>query len=74
MTAASLKSVWNSANTSLAILAQLLLALDRRDLANSTYATAKRIGNDSTLVQAIEAWIGLKTVSPPCHRSPTCSH
>ncbi|GMK55192.1 hypothetical protein CspeluHIS016_0202480 [Cutaneotrichosporon spelunceum] len=53
----------------LAILAQLLLALDRRDLANATYATAKRIGNDSTIVQAIEAWIGLKTGSRPLHQA-----
>ncbi|KAL1412833.1 hypothetical protein Q8F55_000582 [Vanrija albida] len=45
----------------IALLTQLLLALDRRDLAQQQYAAAKRIGNDSTLVQAIEAWIGLKT-------------
>ena len=47
---------------SLALLVQLLLSLDRRDIAQSTYQTAKKIGNDSRLVQAIEAWIGLKTV------------
>jgi coatomer protein complex subunit epsilon len=64
-----LSCVRAEADTSLAILAQLLLALDRRDLANSTYATAKRIGNDSTLVQAIEAWIGLKTGSRPLHQA-----
>lgn len=46
-----------------------MLALDRRDLANATYATAKRIGNDSTIVQAIEAWIGLKTGSRPLHQA-----
>ena len=48
--------------SSLALLVQLLLSLDRRDIAQSTYQTAKKIGNDSRLVQAIEAWIGLKTV------------
>lgn len=54
---------------SLALLTQLCLSLDRRDLAHSTYATAKRIGNDSTLVQAIEAWIGLKTGARPLHQA-----
>nr|XP_019004296.1 uncharacterized protein I203_03455 [Kwoniella mangroviensis CBS 8507]OCF67757.1 hypothetical protein I203_03455 [Kwoniella mangroviensis CBS 8507] len=53
----------------LALLVQLLLSLDRRDLAQSTYNTAKKIGNDSTLVQAIEAWIGLKTGARPLHQS-----
>lgn len=48
----------------MAVLVQLLLTLDRRDLAQTTYQTAKKIGNDSRLVQAIEAWIGMKTVSP----------
>lgn len=47
---------------SIALLVQLLLSLDRKDLAQTTYQTAKKIGNDSTLVQAIEAWIGMKTV------------
>ena len=51
------------AECSMALLVQLLLSLDRRDLAQSIYSQAKRIGNDSTLVQAMEAWIGLKTVS-----------
>lgn len=46
----------------MALLVQLLLSLNRRDLAQSTYNQAKRVGNDSTLVQAMEAWIGLKTV------------
>ena len=45
-----------------ALLVQLLLSLDRRDLAQSTYQSAKKFGNDSMLVQAMEAWIGLKTV------------
>ncbi|WWC88738.1 uncharacterized protein L201_003651 [Kwoniella dendrophila CBS 6074] len=53
----------------LALLVQLLLSLDRKDLAQTTYNTAKRIGNDSILVQAIEAWIGLKTGSRPLHQS-----
>ena len=53
--------------TSLALLVQLLLSLDRRDLAQSAFQSAKKIGNDSTLVQAMEAWLGLKTVSSyPC--------
>ncbi|WOO77444.1 Coatomer subunit epsilon [Vanrija pseudolonga] len=53
----------------IALLTQLLLALDRRDLAQQQYAAAKRIGNDSTLVQAIEAWIGLKTGARPLHQA-----
>ncbi|OCF45979.1 hypothetical protein I317_00067 [Kwoniella heveanensis CBS 569] len=53
----------------IALLVQLLLALDRRDLAQSTYAAAKKIGNDSTLIQAMEAWIGLKTGGRPLHQS-----
>ncbi|WVQ83097.1 hypothetical protein IAT38_005235 [Cryptococcus sp. DSM 104549] len=53
----------------IAVLVQLLLKLDRRDLAQSTYTTAKRIGNDSMIIQAIEAWIGLKTGSRPLHQS-----
>ena len=48
--------------SSLALLVQLLLSLDRRYIAQSTSQTAKKSGNDSRLVQAIEAWIGLKTV------------
>ncbi|WRT67842.1 uncharacterized protein IL334_004816 [Kwoniella shivajii] len=53
----------------LALLVQLLLSLDRRDLAQTTYNVAKKIGNDSIFVQAIEAWIGLKTGSRPLHQS-----
>ena len=49
----------------MALLVQLLLSLDRRDLAQATYNSAKKVGNDSMLVQAMEAWIGLKTVSLP---------
>lgn len=48
-----------------AVLVQLLLSLDRRDLAQTTYQNVKKFGNDNILVQAMEAWIGLKTVSPP---------
>lgn len=53
----------------LALLTQLLLSLDRRDLAQSTFAHAKAVGNDSALVQAIEAWIGLKTGARPLHQA-----
>ncbi|KAK8858636.1 hypothetical protein IAR55_002865 [Kwoniella newhampshirensis] len=53
----------------IALLVQLLLSLDRKDLAQSTYAAAKKIGNDSLLIQAMEAWIGLKTGSRPLHQS-----
>ena len=56
-------------DNSMALLVQLLLSLDRRDLAQSTYTQAKRVGNDSALVQAMEAWIGLKTVSLGSSRS-----
>ncbi|WVR06392.1 hypothetical protein IAU60_003423 [Kwoniella sp. DSM 27419] len=53
----------------IALLVQLLLSLNRRDLAQTTYAAAKKIGNDSTLIQAMEAWIGLKTGARPLHQS-----
>ncbi|RXK35744.1 hypothetical protein M231_06985 [Tremella mesenterica] len=53
----------------IALLVQLLLSMERRDLAQSAYASAKKIGNDSALVQAIEAWIGLKTGARPLHQS-----
>lgn len=56
---------WTETDGSMALLVQLLLSLDRRDLAQSTYNQAKRVGNDSALVQAMEAWIGLKTVHHP---------
>jgi hypothetical protein len=59
---------------STALLVQLLLALDRKDLAQTTYQAAKRIGNDSTLIQAMEAWIGLKTVSPAWACFSYCLH
>ncbi|KAK4685198.1 coatomer subunit epsilon, partial [Tremellales sp. Uapishka_1] len=52
-----------------ALLVQLSLSLDRRDLAQTTYANAKKTGNDSTLVQVMEAWIGLKTGSRPLHQA-----
>jgi coatomer protein complex subunit epsilon len=52
-------------NSSNAILVQVLLSLDRKDLAQTTYQNVKKFGNDSLLVQAMEAWIGLKTVRPP---------
>lgn len=45
-----------------AVLVQLLLSIDRKDLAQTTYQNVKKFGNDSILVQAMEAWIGLKTV------------
>lgn len=62
---ASASAQWTRTDAnSTALLVQLLLALDRKDLAQTTYQAAKRIGNDSTLIQAMEAWIGLKTVSP----------
>jgi len=53
----------------IALLVQLCLALDRRDLAQGQYNIAKKIGNDSTLVQSIEAWIGLKTGARPLHQA-----
>lgn len=46
----------------MAVLIQLCLLQDRKDLAQATYNSAKKIGNDSMLVQALEAWIGMKTV------------
>lgn len=53
----------------IAILVQLLLSLNRRDLAQATYNSAKKFGSDSMLIQAMEAWIGLKTGSQPLHQS-----
>lgn len=49
--------------TSTAILVQLLLSLDRKDLAQTTYNAAKAWGDDSLLIQQMEAWIGMKSVS-----------
>lgn len=48
---------------STALLIQLLLSLDRRDIAQTTYQSAKQWGEDSLLIQIMEAWIGMKTVS-----------
>jgi hypothetical protein len=56
--------IWDCTNGSNAVLVQLLLSIDRKDLAQTTYQNVKKFGNDSILVQAMEAWIGLKTVSP----------
>jgi coatomer protein complex subunit epsilon len=53
----------------IALLVQLCLALDRRDLAQGQYNRAKAVGNDSTLVQCIEAWIGLKSGARPLHQA-----
>lgn len=47
---------------STALLIQLLLSLDRRDIAQTTYQSAKQWGEDSLLIQIMEAWIGMKTV------------
>lgn len=55
--------LWDWTDCSNAVLVQLLLSIDRKDLAQTTYQNVKKFGNDSILVQAMEAWIGLKTVS-----------
>ena len=55
-----------------ALLVQLLLSLDRKDLATSTFNSAKKIGNDSMLIQAMEAWIGLKQVSRDGLHASSC--
>lgn len=47
---------------STALLIQLLLSLNRRDIAQTTYQSAKQWGEDSLLIQIMEAWIGMKTV------------
>jgi coatomer protein complex subunit epsilon len=61
-----------SRGISTAILVQLLLSLDRKDLAQSTYAAAKTWGDDSLLVQTMEAWIGLKSVRRSLSRGSGC--
>lgn len=51
------------------LLVQLLLSIDRRDLAQSTYQTAKKWGEDSLMIQMMEAWIGMKTGGRALHQS-----
>jgi hypothetical protein len=54
---------------STALLVQLLLSIHRRDVAQTIYQNAKSFGEDSLLMQIMEAWIGMKTVgraSPDC--------
>lgn len=48
---------------STALLVQLLLSIHRRDVAQTIYQNAKSFGEDSLLMQIMEAWIGMKTVS-----------
>jgi hypothetical protein len=48
---------------STALLVQLLLSINRRDVAQTIYQSAKSFGEDSMLMQVMEAWIGMKTVS-----------
>ncbi|KAI5454947.1 hypothetical protein NCC49_002223 [Naganishia albida] len=52
-----------------ALLIQLLLSLDRRDIAQTTYQSAKVWGEDSLLIQIMEAWIGMKTGGRPLNQS-----
>ncbi|GHJ88459.1 hypothetical protein NliqN6_4861 [Naganishia liquefaciens] len=52
-----------------ALLIQLLLSLDRRDIAQTTYQSAKQWGEDSLLIQIMEAWIGMKTGGRPLNQS-----
>ena len=57
---------------STALLVQLLLSIHRRDVAQTIYQNAKSFGEDSLLMQIMEAWIGMKTVgrgSPDCAAS-----
>lgn len=51
------------------LLIQLLLSIDRRDLAQSTYQSAKKWGEDSLMIQMMEAWIGMKTGGRALHQS-----
>ena len=48
---------------SVALQIQLLLAMDRLDLAKRAYEQAKLWAEDSLIIQLCEAWIGLRTVS-----------
>jgi hypothetical protein len=65
-----LTSCWNQKamahilrRCSTALLVQLLLSINRRDVAQTIYQSAKSFGEDSMLMQVMEAWIGMKTVS-----------
>nr|ODN93954.1 hypothetical protein L203_00122 [Cryptococcus depauperatus CBS 7841] len=53
----------------IALLVQLLLTINRRDIALSVYSSAKKINSDSMLVQAMEAWIGLRTGAQPLEQA-----
>lgn len=46
--------------SSVALLIQLYLSMDRLDLAKQIYSTAKIWAEDSLIIQLCEAWIGLK--------------
>lgn len=54
---------------STALLVQLLLSIDRRDIAQTIYQAAKSFGEDSLLMQIMEAWIGMKTGGRPLNQS-----
>ncbi|KAJ9112153.1 hypothetical protein QFC20_002334 [Naganishia adeliensis] len=48
---------------------QLILSLDLRDIAQTTYQSAKVWGEDSLLIQIMEAWIGIKNGGRPLNQS-----
>lgn len=52
-----------------ALLVQLLLSIHRRDVAQTIYQNAKSFGEDSLLMQIMEAWIGMKTGGRPLNQS-----
>lgn len=52
-----------------ALLVQLLLSIHRRDVAQTIFQSAKSFGEDSLLMQMMEAWIGMKTGGRPLNQS-----
>jgi hypothetical protein len=44
------------------LLVQVYLSMNRLDMAKKTYEAAKSWGEDSLLVQLMEAWIAMRTV------------
>ena len=46
---------------SVAVQIQLLLSIDRTDLAQAALDAAKRFADDSSIIQLAEAWVSLRT-------------
>lgn len=54
---------------SAALLVQIYLSINRVDMAKKVYDSTKQWGDDSHLVQQIEAWLGLRSQGPPLQQA-----